>query len=218
MKFIPLAAAVLTALALTACSGSDEVPAADETLSEAASAMAEVENVHFALEVDGEVEGLEITTADGVVTSGGDAEGTGVLTAMGMDVEVSYVIVGEDAYVKGFTGGYQQIPVGDEMLPYDPTLLLTPDSGVAALLESYDSAEPQESEEVDGVEAYRYLVTFDPAAFSRLIPAEGEWNTATVWFDREHSRVVKARFEQGGSTVTLTFSDYDEPVDIDAPQ
>ncbi|WP_051325929.1 LppX_LprAFG lipoprotein [Glycomyces tenuis] len=217
MKLIPLAAAALAALALAACSGSDEVPPADETLPDAAAAMAEVENVRFTLQVDGEVEGLEIKSADGVVTSGGEAEGTGVLTAMGMDVEVSYVIVGEDAYVKGFTGDYQQIPVGDEMLPYNPTLILDPGGGVAALLEAYESAEPQETEEVDGVDTDRYLVTFDPAAFSRFIPAEGEWNTATVWFDQETSRVVKAEFEQGGSTVTLTFSDYDESVSIEAP-
>ncbi len=217
MRLMPLAATALAALALAACSGAEESPPADETLPDAAAAMAEVANVRFSLAVDGEVEGLAIAAADGVVTSGGEAEGTGVITAMGMDVEVSYVIVGEDAYVKGFTGGYQQIPVGDDMLPYDPTVLLSPDRGVAALLEAYESAEPQESEKVDGVDAYRYEVVFDPVAFAEFIPAQGEWNTATVWFDQETSRVVKAEFEQGGATVTLAFDDYDDSVDIEAP-
>ncbi|WP_026924774.1 LppX_LprAFG lipoprotein [Glycomyces arizonensis] len=217
MRLIPLAAAASAVLALAACSGSGEAPPADETLPDAAAAMAEVENVRFTLAVDGQVEGLEITSADGVVTSGGDAEGTGVITAMGMDVEVSYVILGEDAYVKGFTGDYQQIPVGDEMLPYNPTILLSPDQGIAALLKAYDSAEPQGTEEVGGTDAYRYEVTFDPQVFAEFIPAEGDWNTATVWFDQETSRVVKAEFKQGDSTVTLTFDDYDDSVDIEAP-
>jgi len=217
MRLIPLATAALAALALAACSGPEQAPPADETLPAAAEAMAEVQNVRFALAVDGEVEGLEIKSADGVVTSGGEAEGTGVITAMGLDVEVSYVIIGEEAYVKGFTGGYQQIPVGDDMLPYDPTVLLSPDRGVAALLEAYDTAEPQESEEVDGVDAHRYEIVFDPVAFAEFIPAQGEWNTATVWFDQETSRVLKAEFEQGGATVTLAFTDYDDAVDIEAP-
>jgi lipoprotein LprG len=217
MRLIPLATAALAALVLAACSGTEESPPADQTLPAAAEAMAEVANVRFALAVDGEVEGLEIASAEGVVTSGGEAEGTGVITAMGMDVEVAYVIVGEEAYVKGFTGDYQQIPVGDDMLPYNPTVLLSPDRGVSALLEAYESAEPQESEKVDGVDAYRYEIVFDPVVFAEFIPAQGEWNTATVWFDQETSRVLKAEFEQDGATVTLSFTDYDDSVDIEAP-
>ncbi|MCH7232965.1 LppX_LprAFG lipoprotein [Glycomyces sp. L485] len=217
MRLMPVAAAGLAALMLAACSGAEEPPAAEETVPGAASAMAEVENVRFDLAVDGDVPGLDISSADGVVTADGDAEGTGVITAMGMDVEVEYVIVGEDAYVKGFTGDYQQIPLGDEMLPYDPTVLLAPDRGIAELLAAYDSAEPQETEEVDGTDAYRYRVTFDPQVFADFIPAEGDWNEATVWFDTETLRVVKAEFEEGGATVTLRLSDYDDSVTVEAP-
>ncbi|GAB3645557.1 LolA-like protein [Glycomyces tarimensis] len=212
-----LAIAASAALLLGACSGPEEAPPADEVIPDAASAMAEVENLRFDLAVDGEIPDLEIKSADGVVTSGGEAEGTGVITAMGMDVEVSYVIIGADAYVKGFTGGYQQIPVGDEMLPYDPTVILSPDRGIPALLGAYESAEPLESEEVDGTDAYRYEVTFDPEVFAQFIPAEGNWNTATVWFDQETKRVLKAEFEEGGATVALTLSDYDDSVTIEAP-
>lgn len=217
MRLIPLALGVVGALALGACSGSEDVPAADATIPDAAAAMAEVENVRFSLEVDGEVAGLDVSSAEGVVTSGGESEGSGVITALGMDVEVDYVIVGETAYVKGFTGGWQEVPVGDESLPYDPTVILSPDRGIAPLLAAYDSAEPVGTEEVDGVEAHRYEVVFDPETFARFIPAEGEWNTADVWFDTETLRVVKAEFSQGDATVTLRLTDYDESVTVEAP-
>ncbi|MCC3763695.1 LppX_LprAFG lipoprotein [Glycomyces sp. TRM65418] len=216
MRSKSLVLAGLLALTLSACSG-DEVPPADEVIPDAASAMAEVENVRFDLAVDGEIPGLDVKAADGVVTADGAAEGTGTLTALGMDIEAEYVVIGEEAWVKGPTGGFQQIPVGDDMLPYDPTVLLSPDRGVSALLEAVDSAEPQGAEEVGGVDAYRYAVVFDPAAFAEFIPAEGDWNDATVWFDQETSRVVKAEFAQGDATVTLLLSDYDESVTIDAP-
>lgn len=218
MRSIPLVAtAALVVFAAAACSGGDDLPPADEMLPDAAAAMREVESVRFDLAVEGDVPGLDVEAADGVVTADGSAQGTGTLTAFGMDIEAEYVIIGEDAWVKGPTGGFQQIPVGDDMLPYDPTLLLDPDSGVATLLEAADKAEPEDTEKIDGTETYRYTVEFDPAAFATLIPAEGDWNTATVWFDQETSRVVKAQFAQGDATVTLLLSDYDETVTIDAP-
>ncbi|WP_335990108.1 LppX_LprAFG lipoprotein [Glycomyces sp. MUSA5-2] len=215
----PKLVGVLVALTvLAACSdGADEVPAADEVLPSASEVMAEVESVHFELTVDGEVEGLSVKSADGVVTADGEAEGTGTITALGMDLEVDYTIVGDSAYVKGVTGGYQEIPVGDEMLPYDPTVLLDPGAGIAALLNAVETATPEDTEAVGGFDTYRYEVVFDPAAFAEFLPAAGEWNTATVWFDEETLRVVKAEFAQGDATVTLLLDDYNEPVDIAVP-
>ncbi|WP_100447919.1 LppX_LprAFG lipoprotein [Glycomyces xiaoerkulensis] len=217
MRQIPLALGGAALLALGACSGSGDAPAADETIPDAAETMAEAESVFFTLEVDGEVDGLDIGAADGTVTAAGDAEGSGVITAMGMDVEVSYVILGEDAYVKGFTGDYQQVPVGGDELPYNPTIILAGDGGIATLLSAYDEAEAEGTEEVDGVDAFRYRIVFDPEVFSDFIPAEGDWNEATVWFDQEHLRVVKAEFTEGDAAVTIHLSDYDEPVTIEAP-
>jgi lipoprotein LprG len=216
MRSTPLLLAGLAVLALTACS-QEEAPPADDLIPEAASAMESVESVRFDLTVDGEVPGLDVKAADGVVTAEGTAEGTGTLSMLGMDVEAEYVIIGEDAWVKGPTGDFQQIPVGDDMLPYDPTILLAPDRGIAALLDAVQSAEPQGAEEVDGVDAYKYEVVFDPAVFAQFIPAEGNWNTATVWFEQETARVVKAVFAQNDATVTLLLSEYDKSVQIDAP-
>jgi lipoprotein LprG len=216
MRSLPLVLSALALVAAGACSG-EETPPAEDVIPDAAVAMAEVESVRFDLAVEGNVDGLTVKAADGVVTADGAAEGTGTITALGMDLEVEYVIIGEDAYVKGLTGGYQQIPVGDEMLPYDPTVLLSPDRGVAALLEAVDSAEPQDTEEVSGFDTYRYEIVFDPAVFADFIPAEGDWNEATVWFDQETARVVKAEFAQGDATITILLSDYDDPVTIEAP-
>jgi lipoprotein LprG len=216
MRSVPLALSALALVFAAACSG-EEAPPADDVVPDAQEAMTEVESVRFDLAVDGEVEGLSVKSADGVVTATGEAEGTGTITALGMDIEVEYVIVGEDAYVKGITGGYQQIPVGDDMLPYDPTILLDPDKGIAALLGAVDSAEPLESESVDGYDAYKYEIVFEPTAFAQFLPAAGEWNSAIVWFDEETLRVVKAEFAQGDATVTLLLSDYNETVTIEAP-
>lgn len=203
---------------LAACSDpADGMPSGDEVVPSASAVMAEVESVRFELEVDGEVEGLTVKSADGVVTADREAEGTGVITALGMDLEVDYTIIGDSAYVKGVTGGYQEIPVGDEMLPYDPTVLLDPGHGISALLDAVETATPEDTEAVGGYDAYRYDVVFDPAAFAEFLPAAGDWNNATVWFDEETLRVVKAEFAQGDATVTLLFDDYNEPVEIVAP-
>lgn len=217
MRSIPLVVTAGLVLFVAACSGGGEVPPADAMLPDAAAAMREVENVRFDLAVDGEIPGLDVKAADGTVTADGSAQGTGTLMAFGMDIEAEYVIIGEDAWVKGPTGGFTQIPVGDDMLPYDPTILLAPDRGIAALLNAVDSAEPQGAEEVNGVDAYKYDVVFNQAVFAQFIPAEGDWNAATVWFEQETARVVKAEFTQGDATITLHLSDYDQSVTIEAP-
>ncbi|MEU6858468.1 LppX_LprAFG lipoprotein [Glycomyces sp. NPDC046736] len=216
MRSVPLALSAL-ALALTAACSGEEAPPAEDVVPDAQKAMTAVESVYFELSVDGDVEGLAVKAADGTVTAEGQAEGTGTITALGMDLEVDYVIVGQDAYVKGLTGDYQQIPVGDDMLPYDPTILLDPDFGIAPLLGAVESAEPLESESVAGFDAYKYEIVFEPAAFAQFLPAAGDWNTGTVWFDEETLRVVKAEFAQGDATVTLLLSDYNETVTIEAP-
>lgn len=210
--------ALALAVIASACSEpADDLPAVDEVMPSSAAVMAEVETVDFELTVDGEVEGLGVKRAEGTVTAEGEAEGTGTITALGMDLEVDYVIIGDSAYVKGPTGDYQEIPVGDEMLPYDPTVLLDPGHGIAALLNAVETATPQDTEGVGGFDAYRYEVVFDPAAFAEFLPAAGDWNTATVWFDEETLRVVKAEFAQGDATVTMLFSEYNRPADIAAP-
>ncbi|MCD0445624.1 LppX_LprAFG lipoprotein [Glycomyces sp. A-F 0318] len=216
MRSLPLVLSALVLVAAGACSG-EETPPAEDVIPEAAEAMAELESLRFDLAVEGDVEGLSVKTAEGVVTADSAAEGTGTITALGMDLEVEYVILGPDAYVKGPTGGHQRIPVGDEMLPYDPTILLAPDRGIPALLEAVDSAEPQDTDVVSGFDTYRYAVVFEPSVFADFIPAEGNWNEATVWFDQETARVVKAEFTQGDAVITMLLSDFDDQVTIEAP-
>jgi lipoprotein LprG len=60
-------------------------------------------------------------------------------------------------------------------------------------------------------------MTFDYEVFTEFLPAAGDWNEATVWFDTETLRVLKAEFARGDETVTLTLSDYNEDVTIEAP-
>jgi lipoprotein LprG len=216
MRLRAAALLAVPALLLAACSA-EASPEPDEVLPGAAEAMAAVETVRFTLEVDGSVEGLDVQGAEGVVTASGEAEGKGTVTAMGMKVEIDYIIIGEDAWVKGFTGGYQQLPVGDDLLPYDPRIIIDPADGIAPVLASWTEAEPQDAEKLDGVDTYKYVVTFDPVVFGRFIPAAGDWNTATVWFDADTLRVVQAEFAQDDATITFRLSDYDEPVTIEAP-
>lgn len=217
MNLRPLAAAAAV-LALAACTGV-ESPPADGMLPDAAEAMAEVANVHFSVTVEGEgeVPGLDILSATGIVTADGSAEGDAVVSLSSADRSVEYVIIGEEAYVKDPTGTFQQIEIGGDELPYDPTVILDPDRGIATLLAAYNTAEPQETDEIDGTEVYCYEMTFDGAVFTAFLPAAGDWNQATVWFDTETLLVLRAEFTRRDQTITLNLSDYNADVTIEHP-
>ncbi|WP_255375597.1 LppX_LprAFG lipoprotein [Saccharomonospora sp. CUA-673] len=103
-----LAAAALTA---TACSGSDaSLPDGAQLVDDAAAATAEIDSTHFALQVNGDIQGLMIQSLDGDLTADGDAEGSGTLTQAGQLVEIDFVLVDDTLHIKGPTGGYQQLP------------------------------------------------------------------------------------------------------------
>jgi len=217
MNLRPLAASAAV-LALAACTGV-ESPPADSILSDAAETMAQVANVHFSLVVDGggEVPGLDVSSASGTVTSTGSAEGDAVVTLPDTDPTVEYVIIGDDAYIKDPTGAFQQVEIGGDELPYDPTVILDPDRGIAALLATYSWPEPQETDEIDGTAAYCYEMAFDGTLITEFLPAAGDWNTATLWFDIETLHVLRAEFTRRDQAITLNLSDYDAEVTIEHP-
>jgi lipoprotein LprG len=205
-------------LALAACTGV-ESPPADDVLPDAAQAMAEVANVHFSVTVEGEgeVPGLDIFSATGTVTADGSAEGDAVVSLSSAGRSVEYVIIGDDAYVRAPSGVFEQVEVGGDELPFDPTVILDPNRGIASLLAADPWTEPRETDVVDGTEAYCYKMSFDGAAFTAFLPAAGDWNNATLWFDTQTLRVMRAEFSRGDQTITLKLSDYDADVTIEHP-
>lgn len=200
-----------------------DLPAGDVLLRDSAAAMRDVKTAKFLITVDGTIAGLTLKRAEGTLTREGNARGTAQITEGGAAVELSFTVVGTKIYVKGPTGGYQTLPLALASTVYDPSAILDPARGIAAVLGTATGAKTEASEAVDGQQAWRVAITADSKRLSTIIPGVTGAVPGKVWLAASDKRLLKAVFMPSGAggatsgTVTVTFSDYDAPVSISAP-
>lgn len=230
-KLRAVAALAILAIAvtgsLTACSKKKEtsLPPGTQLMSDGANAMSNVQSAHFVLTVDGPINGLALSRAEGDLTKDGKAKGTATIEQSGIKVEAAFVIIDQWIYLKLATGGYQKLPLAVAATVYDPSAILDPQRGVAQLLRTAKNPKTEASEKVDGKDAYKVSFEPDPTALAALIPVSASGVTAAVWLYADSKKVAKGQFviptsgsAAGKGTVTVVFSNYDAPVSISAPE
>jgi lipoprotein LprG len=199
-------------------------PAGDTLLKDSSKAMADIKTAQFQITADGTVAGLALHRAEGTLTREGNAKGTAQINQNGINVELQFVVVGDKIYLKGPTGGYQQLPLALAATVYDPSAILAPDKGIAKVLSSATDAKTEASEQVDGKSAYRVAANLNGADLSAVVPGTTGTVPGKLWVGSSDKRLLKATFtlpsgtETKGSNVTVTFTDFDVPADISAPQ
>ncbi len=220
-------APLLLLAGLTACNKDDDttpdsLPDGATLVSEAATAMNDVETTHVVLDINPAIPGgLPITRAEGDLTRDGDAAGAIQLIVGAQLIEVEFRILGEDAWLLYPTGGWTS--AGSVMSVYDPSAILDPDRGVANLLATATNPRTDGAEEVGGVDTWRVNVDLDTEAAETLVPGVPDGLTGTVWLDKEAKHLVKAIVNAPASgaapasTITLELTNINAPVTISAP-
>ncbi|MGH3873323.1 MAG: LppX_LprAFG lipoprotein [Pseudonocardiaceae bacterium] len=216
--------AVLAALAITlitSCgTGAEQrlaLPDGARLLADSATAMQTVTSTRFTLDVGGNVPGIPLRSADGRLTKEGSAKGTAKLNQGTQVVELEFVILGETIYLRPPTGPVQKLPLSLAGAVYNPSVILDPDRGVAAVLASGKEPTTEAREQANGVDSYRVRVNFPAQPLSTLIPGPAQDKTGQVWIAVDGSRLVQAQFPATDGTITVRFSEYDVPVEITAP-
>jgi hypothetical protein len=109
---------------------------------------------------------------------------------------------------------------------YDTAALLRPGQGLSAQLSTATEAKTVGSEKIDGVDSWKVSVTFDNKTIEALVPAElgDHVLTGEVWLAKDSHYMVKAAVHvpanagvNPASEVTLTLSNFNQPVEISAP-
>ena len=222
---------LLVAAAAPACTGNKgnavpENPDGARLLQKSAEAMRQVETVRFELKVDGKIQGISISAAQGQLTKAGNVKGTAIITATGQPAEAEFVIVGDTLYLKGPTGGFQKLPSSVAASVYDPTKILDANLGLAALVAGAAQPSVQGKETVDGVETYHLKVTFARNNLGVLLPGAGASTDlpGDLWITTaEPNLPVRAKVDvpatsgAPGGTVTITLSEFNNPVTITPP-
>lgn len=228
-----LLAGLVLLLTLTGCGGGGAskpvqppLPAAADLLNRSAAAMAGIHSATVDLQVDPALAALPIRSAHGQLTATGDATGTAAVSQGGNTVDFQFVITQGSLYLKGPTGGYQQLPLALAASIYDPTALLSPDRGIPVLLRTATNGVTEAQEDVNGVPAYRVRASLNPNLVGSVVPGLTGTTTGTVWVAKDGSRLVKAQLnvpttpgQQNAPTapVTVTLTGFDAPVTIAPP-
>jgi lipoprotein LprG len=190
-------------------------------LTESATAMAEVETAHIVLDINPAIGALPISRAEGDLKRDGDAKGKIQLILGAQLVEVEFVVLGEQAWLKYPTGGWTE--AGSITTIYDPSAILDSDRGVSNLLSTATNAKTDGDETIDGVDSWRVTVDIDQDAANTLVPGVPSGLTGTVWIDKQTKRMVKAEVQtptseaSPASTITLAMTEFDTPVTVSAP-
>jgi len=193
-------------------------PTATDLLASSATAMKAVSSAGFTLTVDGQLPAVTVQTAKGSLTSAGDAQGTATIVQFGQLVEVEFVLVGGDLYLKGPTGGFTKVPAALAGSVYDPSAILNPDKGVAKVLSSVQNPTIIGTEG----EAWQVSGTVPAAVAGGLVPGISTDVSAVFTIQMTGSQLIAATFTLDGADgkpagVTVTLSDLGAPVTITKP-
>ncbi|HEU0088252.1 MAG TPA: LppX_LprAFG lipoprotein [Pseudonocardiaceae bacterium] len=226
LRLLALLAALTTAL-LASC-GAPPAPQAPQDappalpdgarlLADSAQAMRTVTTTRVGITVQGALPGLPIQAAEGQLTRQGSAKGTATVDQLGQVVELDFVIIKDKLYVRGPTGGFQELPAATTGVVYDPSVILDPDRGIAAVLAGGAAATTEAREQVTGVDCYRVRASFSGRALGKLVPGLSQDSTGRMWIATDGLRLVQAHFPTPTGGLTFQFSDFDAPVDITPP-
>lgn len=217
----------LTALVFTgACDGDGSgEPAkkadfdAAQTVRQAAEAMGRLKSVAFTVTSEGKTPVI-VKGGEMKLLRNGDAEGTLTVEQQGQNVEMKVVALGDSIYLDAGTGGWRKLPKALAASMYDPSAVLDPQRGIAKLLTSATAPQAQAMEKVDGKETYRVGATLPKEQIAGLIPGINADLKGQVWVSKADHRLVKVRgaFPEGQGAVVISFTEFDAPYKISAPE
>ncbi|MGW4111928.1 LppX_LprAFG lipoprotein [Actinosynnema sp. NPDC004786] len=192
--------------------GGGGLPDGPEVLAKASAAMKSVTSTHFTIKVDGELPGVTVKDAEGDLNADGESQGRAKVEQFGQLIEVEYVLVGQDLYFKGPTGGFTKLPAALAGQVYDPTAILDPDEGVARVLADARDAKTVSADDGDTV----VTATVPRDVVAGLVPGI-DADVASEFSVREE-KLRRALFTlPGGAKVTIELSDFNKSVTVSPP-
>jgi lipoprotein LprG len=221
-----LAAIVTTALlGLSGChkdAPAVTLPDGTALVSQSATAMRNVQSAHITIDTAGDIGAIPLRTAEGDLTRVGDAKGSIKLLTLGVVLQLDFVVVGQDYFIKGLSGGWQKQSAADVATFYDPSGILDPTRGVAKVLSTATNARTEAAESVNGVDSFRVGVSLDSSAVAGVVPGVPNGITGKLWIDQSSKRLVRAVLSVPSTTgkpgvVTINLTDLDKPVTVSAP-
>jgi len=201
-----------------------EEQAPEQIIERAVARWNETETAHFVLEIDGTTyldndEQIELASAEGDLARPQSVEATASIAISLVNLDVSLIFIGDDAYMTDFlTGSWGPAP---DDFSYNPALLLSETEGLGPVLQSLQDPEVVGRESVDGVDAVhlRGAVSDDQIEDLTAGAITGDPIGVNIWFDAQTLDVVRLELAEpeDGTVWIIRLSQHNEPVTIEAP-
>lgn len=221
---VVLTAMLAAALFVSGCSSkkvAEPLPDAAGLVQQSIQTTKGLKSAHLEIAVTGKLEGLPLKNLSGDLTNVPATAVTANAKVVmgGSDIDADLIVLDGTLYAALTPDNW--LDMGPAAEVYDPSVILTPDTGLANLLGSLSEAKSQGFETIGGVPTVKLTGKVASDAVNKLIPrlkATGPL-PATVWIEKDApNQLVQAELEQSaGNSVLLTLSDWDKPVTVTKP-
>jgi lipoprotein LprG len=180
-----------------------------------------LKSAHLDIVVNGTIEGLPVKKLTGDLTNVPKVAVTGnsTITMGGSDVDIQLVVADGTLYAALTPNNWLDMGPASDI--YDPSVILSPDSGLANVLASLTDTKSEASETINGVATIKISGKVTPDAVNKLIPQlkASQPLPATVWIQKDNPhQLVQAKIDQSDSNnIQLTLSEWDKPVTVTKP-
>lgn len=203
---------------------------ASQILADASARLAEVESLHFTLDIDGETfidetQAIQLVSAEGDLARPDKVVVEFKISLFGAStVSIKMVTIGEDSWTTDLiTGNWGDAP---PEFGYNPSVLYDNQNGLGPVMGKVESPELHETEEVNDREAYRITGTVADDVIGPLTAGTmtGESVEIELWIDVETHDLLRVKVVEPESddkehpaTWELNLSRFNEKVTIEPP-
>jgi lipoprotein LprG len=221
---VVLTALLAAALFVSGCSSkkaAEPLPDAAGLVQQSIQTTKGLKSAHLEIAVTGKLEGLPLKTLSGDLTNvpATAATANAKVVMGGSEIDADLVVLDGTLFAALTPDNW--LDMGPAAEVYDPSVILTPDTGLGNLLGSLSEAKAQSFETIGGVPTVKITGKVTPDAVNKLIPRLKATAPlpATVWIEKDApNQLVQAELEQSaGNSVQLTLSDWDKPVTVTKP-
>lgn len=226
-RLLAVLAALSVAVALIAgCSGKPGAPLPDaKTLvQQSANTTKKFKSAHLVLTVAGKVQGLPLKTLTGDLTTEPTTAGKGNAKILlgGNEIDADFVILDGELYSNALNPGkWDDMGRAEELVHYDPSSILNPDTGLANLLANLSDPKAEGRDTINGQTTIRISGNVSAEAINKLaspLNASKPLPT-TVWIQEtgDH-QLAQVKIDKGsGNSVQMTLSNWGRPVQVTKP-
>jgi lipoprotein LprG len=221
---LSIASALIAGCSFKSSTSGGPLPDAATLVKQSADSTKNLKSAHLVLTVTGKIPGLPVKTLTGDLTTSPStaAQGNAQLSYLGQDISADFVVVDGDLYTNALNPGDKTMTdVGPASQIYDPSALLSPDTGVADVLANFTDAKAEGRDQISGQTTVRVNGNVSPDAVNKIASNFKATKPvpATVWIveSGDHQLAqVSLQYSQG-NTIQMTLSNWGQPVQVSKP-